>query len=301
MLPCKIHGLDLNCLIDTGATISLLHPDKYHAIPEGMRPQLEPYSPKIRMGDGAFIKALGCAVFPISVNRKLLHQKMVVANIEAAGVLGYDFLYNNSVDINIRKGSLIINGTVFKCELESQIPSAFRIGTVETVTIPPNSEMIIQGRIHGELREGIDQLQALVEPWGDCLNEKGVIVAKTLVNINGRSVPLRLANLSQLPQTIYTNTIAAKCEPVEIVEEKDFMRSHANYCRTGTLNDEQSELPEHLKDLYQVSETNLSNEERGTLRDLLKKHQEASSKFKGDIGKTSLVEHRIFVGDNAPI
>ena len=89
---------------------------------------------------------------------------MVVANIEAAGVLGYDFLYNNSVDINIREGSLIINGTVFKRELESQIPSAFRICIVETVTIPPNSEMIIPGRIHGELREGTDQLQALVEP-----------------------------------------------------------------------------------------------------------------------------------------
>ena len=38
MLPCKIHGLDLNCLIDTGATISLLHPDKYYFIPEEMRP-----------------------------------------------------------------------------------------------------------------------------------------------------------------------------------------------------------------------------------------------------------------------
>ena len=84
-------------------------------------------------------------------------------------------------------------------------------------------------------------------------------MAKTLVSINGGSVPL--ANLSQLPQTIYTNTIAAKCEPAEIVEEKDFMRSHANYCRTSTLNDEQSELPEHQKAMYQVSETNLSNEE----------------------------------------
>ena len=126
-------------------------------------------------------------------------------------------------------------------------------------------------------------------------------MTKPLVNINGGSVPLRLANLSQQPQTIYTHTIAAKCEPIEIEEENDFMQSHATYCRTGTLNDEQSELPEHLKDLYQVSETNLSNEESGTLRDILKKHQEAFSRFKGDIGKTSLVEHRSFVGDNDPI
>ena len=37
------------------------------------------------------------------------------------------------------------------------------------------------------------------------------------------------------------------------------------------------------------------------MRFLLKKHGDGFSKYKGDIGRTSLVEHRIFVGDNAPI
>ena len=57
----------------------------------------------------------------------------------------------------------------------------------------------------------------------------------------------------------------------------------------------------HLQDLYEVSKLNLSEEEKGSLRVLLNKHGDGFSNYKGDIGCTSLVEHRIFVGDNAPI
>ena len=57
----------------------------------------------------------------------------------------------------------------------------------------------------------------------------------------------------------------------------------------------------HLQGLYQVSKENLSEEERGSLRVLLKKHGEGFPKYKGDIGRIRLVEHRICVGDSAPI
>ena len=206
MLPCMIYDLNLNCLVDTGATISLLQAEKYYAIIEEKRPPLEPYLPKIRMGDDASITAIGCAIFPLTINGRLTPQKMVVANIEVAGVLGYDFLYDNGADVNIREGSVSINGTAIKCELESKLPSVFRINTCETVTIPPNSEIIIRGKIHGVQRQRAESLQALIEPAGECLAEKNVLVAKSLVEIRGGSVPIRLANLSNGPQNIYNNT-----------------------------------------------------------------------------------------------
>ena len=169
------------------------------------------------------------------------------------------------------------------------------------MTIPPNSEIIIRGKIHGVQRQRAETLQALVEPAGVCLAEKNVLVAKSLVEIRGGSVPLRLANLSNGPQTIYNNTFAARCEPVEIVEEEETSTPSATYCRTDTIVVEQEKIPVHLRDLYEVSKLNLSEEERGSLRVLLKKHGDGFSKYKGDIGRTSLVEHRIFVGENAPI
>ena len=92
-------------MVDTGATISILHPDKYYAIPKQNRPSLEPYTLKLRMGDGALIPTLGCAVIPLQFKGQITPQKMVIADIDISGVLGYDFLYENAVSINIRDGS----------------------------------------------------------------------------------------------------------------------------------------------------------------------------------------------------
>ena len=126
-LTDNVHGLNIKFLIDTGATLSILHPDKYYEIPESHRPPLQPYPLKLRMRDGALRSTRGCAVIPIVFNGQLLPQKMVVADIDVAGALGYDFLYEKAVSINVRDGSLALNGNKRKCELESNLPSVFRV------------------------------------------------------------------------------------------------------------------------------------------------------------------------------
>ena len=80
---------------------------------------------------------------------------MVIAHIDVSGVLGYDFLYENAVSFNVRDGSLALNGSKVQCELESELPSMFRVTVGETTTIPPNSEIIVQGKsttIHSAVR-----------------------------------------------------------------------------------------------------------------------------------------------------
>ena len=54
------------------------------------------------MGDGALKSTHGCSLIPILFNGQLIPQKMVIADIDVAGVLGYDFLYENAISINVR-------------------------------------------------------------------------------------------------------------------------------------------------------------------------------------------------------
>ena len=132
-LTGNAYGVDIKFLVDTGATLSILHPDKYYTIPKKHIPPLEPYKLKLRMGDGALRSTLGCSVIPLVFNGQLLPQKMVIADIDVSGVLGYDFLYESAVSINVRDGSLALNGSKVQCELESELPSVFRVTVGETI------------------------------------------------------------------------------------------------------------------------------------------------------------------------
>ena len=183
----NVHGLNIKFSVDTGATLSILHPDKYYSIPDRHRPPLEPYKLKLRMGDGALRSTLGCAVIPMVFNGQLLPQKMVIADIDVPGVLGYDFLYENAMSIIVRDGSLALNGNQVKCELESDLPSVFRVTVRETVTIPPNSKMIVQGKVNHDI---FQCAQAIVEPADSRLSEKGILVAKSLEGVHTGGLPL---------------------------------------------------------------------------------------------------------------
>ena len=108
-LTSNAYGVDVKCLVDTGSTLSVLHPDKYYAIPKQHRPTLKPYKLKLRMGDGALKPTHGCSVIPLPFNGQLIPQKMVIADTDVAGVLGYDFLYETAVSINVRDGSLALH------------------------------------------------------------------------------------------------------------------------------------------------------------------------------------------------
>ena len=114
-LTGNAYGVDIKILVDTEATLSVLHPDKYYTIPKKRRPRPQPYKLKLRMGDGALGSTLGCSVIPLVFNGQLLPQKMVIADIDVSGVLGYDFLYENAVSINVRDGSLALHGSKVQC------------------------------------------------------------------------------------------------------------------------------------------------------------------------------------------
>ena len=128
------------------------------------------------MGDGALRSTLGCSVIPF--NGQFLPQKMVIADIDVSGVPGYDFLYENAISINVRDGPLALNGSKVQCEIKSELPSVFRVTVGETITTPPNSEIIVQGKINND---SFSCAQVIVGPTDSRLSESGILVAKTLI------------------------------------------------------------------------------------------------------------------------
>ena len=58
-LESSLCGMQISCLVDTGANKSTLHPKKYFAISAGVRPLLVPSGNHIRIANGEKIPALG--------------------------------------------------------------------------------------------------------------------------------------------------------------------------------------------------------------------------------------------------
>jgi predicted aspartyl protease len=296
-LAVSIEGVNLNCLIDTGSTITVLHPDKYKAMREDSRPPLQKEVVKLRVADGGLVTPLGSAVFELDIQGKVYQQRILVADVEAPVVLGYDFLHKYKCQLDMGQGSLTLKGRKIICQRESQMPSVFRMTITRTIMIPAASEVVLHANVQG-IPKGCTEV--MVEATNPTLTGRGLLVAKAVVDPSQGQVPIRVINLSDEPQTLYKRTFAATCETVnhiKAVPDPDEATAKVNKVNTTT----DDELPEYLQALWERSTVNLTKAQGEEVKRMLYKHREAFAKDKNDFGQTHIVQHRINTGMAAPI
>ena len=293
-----IHDLKLDCLIDTGASISVLHPSQYYALPEDLRPKLRQDCGNLRMADGGQVIPVGHAKFPLTINGITVEHRLIVADVEAPLVIGFDFMREQRCILDIGRGLLTFKGEQIQCSHDAADPARvtsrdLKITMLDTVIVPPASEMIVRGKID---MGDINSPDVLVEPCDSKLLSKSILVARSLVRPVNGEIPLRIINLSDSPQQIYQNTYAATGE---IVEVTDFQQSTEGHVRV--INSASQNIPPHLETLWNKACSELNNGEKQSLKDLLIRYQDVFAKDKNDLGQTNLVQHRINTGEARPI
>jgi hypothetical protein len=78
----------------------------------------------------------------------ILHQLMLVADIEILCVhvvIGFDFMNQNKCVIDVSSRTMQLNNQCIPCQLESQVPSLFRITVRENVTILSRTGIFVYG------------------------------------------------------------------------------------------------------------------------------------------------------------
>lgn len=286
-VPVRIGGVEINCLIDTGATMSVLHKKKYDSIPPWRRPQLQTTQGQLEMGDGRHIQPLGAIDCNLWVNRTLTmtQRLIVVEELSVPCILGFDFLSKNGAQLNIDQRTMQIQATTIQCDLESRLPSLFRVSLTETLSIPAYTEMIIPGQIMST----VECDTAIIET--SMLKADGILLARTLIDPRRKIIPLRVVNMTGETKVLHKSTTLAQGEPAE---QQDLER------RTGE-NYASEDLAEHMQELYDKSCVNLSPSEAAQFKTLLLDYQHSFSASKQDIGRTSNVTHSINTGQSAPI
>ncbi|CAC5397868.1 unnamed protein product [Mytilus coruscus] len=237
-------------------------------------------------------------------------------------LLGCDVIDEKDITINTKRG-LEIQGVWIDCDVQKRSDNVARILLKETVTIPPNSEVILEG--HGINCETIDTRYGSIEPVIE--DERKILVARCLVDPFQDNIPVRLVNLDSSPVKIRKNFLLGEIHPV--IKYDNFVYEDRNsyniFSSTDGLNNwveigkgisrgdvieppnipddlncfkvssldtinngvqaNTPKLPDHLKDLYEKSCVKLSNsKDKLKLAEVLIKNQNAFAKNKTDLG-----------------
>lgn len=353
--PILVEGQEVKAVIDTGAEVTVISTSLFEEIPEGNRPKLQESRRCLVVAEeGKRLKTQGVIEANLTIGKLCFRWEVYVAPIRDKVLLGCDIIDTYNITINTKKG-IEVGGTWVGCEVIRKSDRVARVYVKESVTVPANSEIIIEGI--GKQAEYIDTRYASLEPvYNDIGN---VVVARSLVDPFQNRIPVRLANLESFPVKLEKNHMIGEMHPVidvnyldnmdketEVCSQNNFnmiktMCSadvtpisqvhavqavpeipenwnndsranvelvHASYAGTSKDSDDTenkaklSELPEYLVDLYKRSCTNLKDELlQNKLHEVLMKHQEAFAKSKTDLGRCSLVKHRINTKDATPV
>ena len=191
-LPITIYQSPVNCLVDSGSTLTLIHPAQFALIPKAVRPDLQDKKIKLRMADGGVIESKGEALVQIKIGNLTFPHLVTIAEVEAPLVIGYDFLTQYGCLLDFKTGSFQVNGRKFPCVRLDHTEKILHVTVTETVTLPPLSESVFLGTIVTSKQRPLEFDCGMVNQIPSLPNMESLILAKTMVDPNHTQIPLRL-------------------------------------------------------------------------------------------------------------
>lgn len=166
-----------------------------------------------------------------------------------------------------------------------------RVTLGDCVELPPRSEMIVPAKI---LNPPSDMKWGVLEPALSANSKSldGLLVGRTLVDIDREELPVRLLNLTNQPRKIKQGMEIAVCQAVQSVMGQQDL---------PTCVEMSTSLPNHLQDLYDRSVVCLTPDQRKQVHDLLCEYSDIFSQGSHDLGRTDLIKHKINTGDAPPM
>ncbi|GBM40902.1 Retrovirus-related Pol polyprotein from transposon 297 [Araneus ventricosus] len=265
-------------LVDTGANVTLLRTDLAQKLKEQLIYTAPNISLKTATGERTEIR--GKLDASIECGSRKFHHRIYVADITDPSILGLDFLQKFNFTVDLEKNEIRTGGEeipLFSASLQHS-KSCCVLAKKRTI-IPARSECHIQGvpEVPGQFRYAVTDFPSYV-------SQKGVLVAATFVDLEMEAIPVRVLNLNNKPKILDEGDVIATCEKVVDIVARPQEFSVVQH------------LPSTLGNLEILNE-----EQRRTVRKLLKEFQNLFSTCDADVGRCNMTQHRINTGDHPPI
>ena len=185
-----VSGTQVEWLVDTGCSTTILSSRKYDEASPADRPALQPYVGTLLSADNTPILVRGCASVRLQLHGRRLQHEVIVADIANEGLLGLDFLYQHGLVINFGTKEVTWQGECVPSISRRIITQACRIRLAEDVTIPAGTRTLVPGTANKPL----DSAQYVIEPLQKTPGGQPVMTGRTLVQGRGRPVPVEILN-----------------------------------------------------------------------------------------------------------
>ena len=290
----SVRTVTIPFLVDTGTTDTIISEEVFFKIPRESRPELEQDGVRVVQADGTVMKTRGVAHLDLKVGHTTCPVRAVIANVKVEGILGMDFLSVTGGTLNFRTCELMLHGERIRCTTRYGTVIQIRVLVRNTTTIPPGHEAIIQGTVTKD--EGTTGL-GMLEPvsGGGELEQKGLILARSVVQTTEGVLPLRVLNVGAGKCTVREGTMVGYLSPIET---KDIVEATGVTPRSEGTD---VHVPEHLQDLWKRSVESVGPEYHYAIAQMLVDFADVFSAGDHDLGKTNLVKHHIDTGGVRPI
>lgn len=288
-----VQDIPIALLVDTGANISIISVGFFRNMPESVKPEVNSVNIAMLTATGEVSPFFGKGKFGLKLGEMDFCHEMWLADIKSDGILGMDFLMKHQCDVVLSEQCLKLKKSVIPCfKSEGEAMCCIVVAAVSTC-VPANSEVIVRGKvIDTNGRSGFVMTEPS-EQFSNCCN---LLMASSVIDVSGDGVPVRLMNLTDQDIKLHKNTLVAKC-----VEVNDVKSETVSNGVCMSQSNESIGFPKHLEKLFEDSCVNLNSDQREKVRQILNENQNIFSRNSSDIGRTSLVTHKIDTQGANPI
>ena len=308
-ISVNIAHLNFRALIDTGAAVTAVSARVWQRCASNISLNLGPLNhDSITTVDGCLLKVISRVMLPFVIGSKIFPFKAhVIQDLTSDVILGRNFFEKFCAKIDFDEGMIRFERGEDPLPFDSDpvtldgndcCPEFVCSVHADTAfTIPPQSEIIVLGRLNAELPLK-KTVCGLVVPRNDLPHRYSIFGASELVKVTeDGTLPVRMVNPSARPVKIFRKTRLGDFQSVDDRIET-FQLSEApeefTYSFKTSEKADYSEFPD-------LSESVLSEADKIKFDDLFQSYRDVFAFTDDQLGKTSLVQHVIDTGDALPI
>jgi len=283
-LELLINGAYVNCLLDTGSEVTLIP----HQLAAGI--QLTPTSQKLLAANNTLINVEGEISLTVGEVPHQFDIRGYVSSHVIDVILGVDFLDQQRGLWNFARGEIMLNGRVYKLIRRDPMRWHRRVVVTDSTTIPARSECVIPATIvyrnfaRPRVSEPCGWITENAEP------AEGLRVSRVLLPQRSVDVPVRILNVTTNPVRLEAGSVIADLRPVSFIDGQETGRK--------TISQEQRAVVEEM--VGRVDRT-VPRHFTAELEQLLADCADAFSLNENDLGRTSILTHRIATNGARPV